>query len=128
MKKATGKSRKRTQAIGALLKHRTIAEAAAACGVTARTVLNWLNEPEFKQEYEQAKADLLESTINALRKGGFDSVNVLRTIAENGEAPAAARVSAARAMLELLLRGVALEEIEARIRQLEQNLKGENDV
>ncbi len=122
MKTATGKERKRTQAIAELLKRRTIAEAANACGITSRTLLSWLAEPAFRRDYDNAKRDLLESTINHLREGGFDAVAVLREISRNESSPAAARVGAARGTIELLLRGVALMELEGRIQKLEETL------
>jgi len=120
----TGKARKRTQAITALLTSRTLDAAAAACQVSKRTLIRWLQDEGFKREYEQAKDELLESTINALRGNGFEAAAVLRRIAKNPKAPFAARVSAARANIETLLRGVELQDLERRLRVLEELGKG----
>src|ERR1700733_4507273 len=103
-KKATGKGRKRTQAVGALLEARTIAEAAEACKITPRTLLNWLGEPEFQAEYRSAKDQMLEGAINRLRVAGFDAARRLHQIAIDTKAPLPVVVSAAARLLELLLK------------------------
>lgn len=119
----TGKARKRTQAISALLTNRTLDAAANACGLSKRTLIRWMQEPAFKCDYERAQDELLESTLNALRGSGWDAARVLRSIAGNRKAPYPARVSAARASLETLLRGVEIQDLEKRIRALEEVAK-----
>ena len=45
------------QIIAALLQHGTIKEAAAAAGVTPRTIYNRMNDRAFRAQYEAAKND-----------------------------------------------------------------------
>ena len=120
MTSATGKTRMREQAVAALLQGGTIGEAASKCGVTARTLLRWLSEPEFREEYSAAKNRLLESTINKLRSIGLDGVEALRRVAVDKDAPAGAVVSAGRGILEVLLRAVEVQDFGARLTELEK--------
>ena len=120
MTTATGKLRKREQAIAALLTSPTIQDAARSCGVTARTLQRWLAEPEFQSQYRSTKSQLLEGTVNKLRSIGIDGVTALHRIAVDKESPAGATVSAGRAILEVLLRAVEVKDLDARITELER--------
>jgi hypothetical protein len=48
------------------------------------------------------------------------AVETLEAIMQDSEAPASARVSAAKAVLEMAIKAVELEDLEARITALEQ--------
>ena len=50
--------RKREAAIGALLIHRSVEDAARSVDVATNTLLRWLQNPEFKAEYRQARLHL----------------------------------------------------------------------
>jgi hypothetical protein len=47
--------RKKEEAVGALLTHRNIEEAADAIGIAAKTLLRWMKEPEFESSYREAR-------------------------------------------------------------------------
>ena len=46
--------RKKEQAIAALLTHRNMEDAAKAVGVSVKTLLRWMKEPDFIPEYRRA--------------------------------------------------------------------------
>jgi hypothetical protein len=117
----TGHRRKQEQAILALLSKPTIEAAANECGVSGRTLLRWLREPEFSASYRQAKSDLLTAATGRLRAAAGRAVGVLESVAVNRKAPAGARVTASRAILELAMRSHELDDLEARITRLEEN-------
>ena len=117
---ATGKLRKREQAIAALLTSPTIQDAALSCGITARTLQRWLREPGFQEQYRATKSQLLESTVNKLRTIGIDGVTALHRVAVDKESPAGATVSAGRAILEVLLKAVEVQDLDARLTELER--------
>ena len=50
-------SRKKEQAIAALLSHRTIEDAAKAVGISFATLKRWMKLPEFNAEYLQARRE-----------------------------------------------------------------------
>jgi hypothetical protein len=119
----TGQKRKYEQAIQALLTTATIGESAAQCGISERTLLRWLAEPEFSEAYQKAKSDLLAAATGKLRFESVKAVDVLATVAGNAEAPASARAGAARAIIQLALDANTAENLEARIAILERTKK-----
>lgn len=110
---------KQVAAISAMLTCPTLREAAEASGTPESTLFRWLNEPDFKAAYDQARGRLLESTLTALQGAATEAVNVLRTIMNNGAAPAGVRVRAAVGIIELSLRARTELETEARLQALE---------
>ena len=116
------KCRKKEEAIAALLRGQTIQDAAQDCGIGYRTLKTWLASEWFQTEYQAAKRQLLDSTINQLRAVGGEGVAALRDVVVNAESPATARVSAARAILEVLLKAVEIQDISVRLEKLEAAL------
>jgi hypothetical protein len=113
--------RKRAQAIAALLCSPTIAAAADKSGVSERTLLRWLADPDFTAEYTAAKQALLEGAVNRLRASAMEFVTTLHAVAVDLTAPPASRATAARSGLEILVKFVTLEELERRLTELERN-------
>ncbi len=124
-KTATGKTRLQTQAVCALLVSRTIQAAAESCGISSRTLLNWLAEPKFQEKYRSAKNELLEGAVNQLRSAGFDAVHRLHKVVADTDAPLTAAVSAAARLLELLLKSVEIQDLAERLDRLEASMKGD---
>jgi ribosomal protein S11 len=118
-----GKRRKTEAAIAALMCGQTIEQAAHDCGIGYRTLKTWLASDWFQTEYHAAKKELLDSTINQLRAVGGDGVAALHDVVVNVENPPAARVSAARAILEVLLKAVEIQDITTRLERLEAAMK-----
>jgi hypothetical protein len=111
--------RRREQAIVALLASGTLAEAATSCGIATSTLRRWLRDPEFTQRYQAERSRLLEAAVNLLRKEATAAARTLATVSADTTAPASARVSGARAVLDLVLRAAELQDIEERIAALE---------
>lgn len=63
---------------------------------------------------------MLETTINLLSQKCAAAVATLASIADDGEAPASARVSAARALVELRFKGGVQDDLEERVAELEE--------
>jgi DNA-binding MurR/RpiR family transcriptional regulator len=113
-------SRRQETAIAALLTERTMAEAAAKCGVSEKTLYRWSLDPGFDARYKQARSAMLTQAVNVLRQGANEASDTLIAVARDTTAPANARVSAARTVLEMLLRSRELDELEARLEALER--------
>jgi hypothetical protein len=112
---------RREQCIAALLECKDIVEASQSCGVPRRTLYRWLSQSDFRKELETSKRQLVSSTVNRLRLASRGAVDVLKDIAHDSAQPAAAaRVSAAKAIVSLCIEAVAIADIEERVRQLEQ--------
>lgn len=113
---------KHEKAIAALLAKRTIAEAAETAGVGESTLLRWLKEESFAATYRDARREAVGLAITQLQQASQEAVLVLRVIARDALAPASARVTAARAILDLAMRGVEIDDLAARMGVLEQQL------
>jgi hypothetical protein len=116
---AKGQTRKREQAIASLLEARTLKEAAEASRVSLRTLMRWLAEPAFLEEYRQAKGALLLAAAGRLNAAAGLAVAVLMKVARDELSPAAARVGAARAILDAAQRDREEDNLAARISKLE---------
>jgi hypothetical protein len=104
-------SRKQESALIALLEKGTVREAAGACGTSETTIWRWLREsPEFHKRYHCARLQLVDTAIARLQSASEVAINTLREICENTEAPATARIAAARAILSGALRGLEMNQ------------------
>jgi hypothetical protein len=79
----------------------------------------FLQDATFQARYRGMRRQLVESAIGQLQAGCTKAVTVLCEVAEDREAPASARVSAARTIIEQSLRAVELEDLQERVERLE---------
>ena len=114
---------KQQRAIEALLKNPTTRAAAQAAGVSETTIFRWLADPAFSKAHREARGRILESTLLALQSASSDAVQTLRAVMNDHDALPAARVSAARSVLEFALKARTELEIEERLAALEQRLE-----
>jgi hypothetical protein len=112
-------SRNQERAIAALLVHPTMLKAAAAAGVGEVTLWRWLQIPGFKEQYRLARREAVSQAVGHLQGACSVAVLALTDVAQDVSCPASARVSAARTVLELALKGVELEDLAARVEELE---------
>lgn len=113
-------TRNQEQAIIALLSNPTIPEAAKACKVSEATLWRWLQLSEFQSRFRAARRQLVEAALAQLQSDCTRAAVVLREIAEDKQAPASARVSAAKTILEQSLEAVKVVDLEERIALLEE--------
>ena len=107
------------QVIAALLTSKSVYEASQRIGMGYRTLKDWLKRDEFRAEYDAAKHELLDQTINMLRSAGWKGVTTLEEVATNRKAAPTARTMAARGLLEVLLRAVETQDLASRVAALE---------
>jgi AcrR family transcriptional regulator len=110
---------KQERAVSALINSNTIKEAAQAAGIGERTLYNWLQDKEFNEAYRQARSAVVQQALAQLQRVSSLAVTTLAAIMEDSEAPAGSRVSASKAVLELAIRAVELEDILQRLEALE---------
>lgn len=118
--------RKREQAIAALIEKPTIREAAEKAGVSESTLFRWLAEEGFQEAYRKAKRQLVDSSITRLQKITGEAVEALREVMNDSESPPSSRVMAARTVLEMGIKAVELEDLEARVQALEKMMENRN--
>jgi hypothetical protein len=112
--------RKQEEAIAALLSQRNLEEAARAAGIAMRTLLRWLQMPEFDAAYRKARRAGFSQSIARLQQGSGAAVATLMKVMVDLNAPAASRVRAADCVLNHATKAIELEDLEERLRRLEE--------
>ena len=103
-----------------LLAGRTIAEAAAAAGISERTGRRRAMDPDFQARLQAAKGELLTATATALGAACARAVATLVDLLD-APTPAATRRAAAATILDVGLR-LADRDVERRITAIEAAL------
>lgn len=100
----------------------TIENAARSAGISESTAYRRLAEPDFKHRLHQVRADMVQRTAGALTAAAQEAVRTLLAL-QKDSVPAAVRLGAARAILELGVRLRESAEFEQRIAALEQQVQ-----
>ena len=112
--------RKKEEAIAALLTQRNIEEAAKSIGVGANTSLRWMKEPEFTRAYREARRQAVGQSIARLQQATSAAAATLMKIMVDQNAPASTRVRAAEAIINHAAKAIEIEDIDARVTELER--------
>lgn len=86
--------------MSALLSNPTVREASEATGVPETTIYNWLRKPDFRQEYDSRRRQLVDSVSTHLQVRLTDAAGTVLEIMEDNKTPAQTRLNAARTVLE----------------------------
>ena len=113
---------KQAAALAALLAQPTVADAAKAAKVSLPTLWRYLRDPAFAPEYRAGRREVVSHAVMRLQADSAQAAKVLRDIADDTQAPASARVTAARVILETAFKGIELLDHGERIAQLEELL------
>ena len=105
------------RALAALLTQPNKTSAAAAAGITDRTLRSYLADTEFQEACRRAFGSVVE---DATRQAQQTLAPALSTLREIMEIPAVARVSAAKAALEFALRLTETHDFATRLQAVEQ--------
>jgi hypothetical protein len=112
--------RKQEDAIVALLTQRNIEDAARTAGIGARTLLRWLKLPEFQNAYRQARREAFGQAVARLQQGTAAAATTLLKVMIDPGTPASVRVRAADSIFSHAAKAIELEDIEARLSELER--------
>ena len=116
---------KKQKALVALLTQPTKEKAAAAAGITSKTLRGYLDDPEFQTEYRKVFTELVEDATRKVQQTLDPAVAVLREIMEDRDENGQVRVTAARSVLEYGLKMTETTDILARLNELETAMGGE---
>ena len=86
--------------IAALMGSSSIAEAAAAAGISQRAIYDRMGTRDFKAAYSAAKSDIVRQAVVSMNRSLSAAVDVVTEIMNNKEAPAGNRLQAARMIIE----------------------------
>ena len=117
-------SRKQELAIAALFTCSAITDAAKQCSIGEVTLHRWLKDATFQAAYREARRQVVQQAIVQVQRATGEAVETLRSVMQDAAAPASAKVSAAKTILETAVKAVELEDLEARIVALEAAQKG----
>ena len=106
--------------LAALLSSDTQVEAAEKCGLSDRQLRNYLADQNFSAEYQRRKTALVTDATRQLQSSYQTAIRALRDIVEDEASGAAARISAARALLDTGLRFTEISDIMTRLEALER--------
>ena len=112
--------RKQEEAIAALLTQRNTEEAARSIGVAPKTLLRWLQIPEFQEAYRRARRVAYGQSIARLQQATAAAASTLLKVMVDPGTPASTKVRAAESMLSHAAKAIEIEEIEARLTELER--------
>jgi hypothetical protein len=112
--------RKQDEAIAALLTQRNIEDAARQAGIGARTLIRWMKLPEFQTAYREARRTAFGQSIARLQQAASAATTTLLKIMVDPSAPASCRLRAADSVLGHAAKAIEIEDIEARVAELER--------
>lgn len=113
-------TRKKEEAIAALLSQRNIEEAAKSIGIGTQTLLRWLKVPEFQTAYLDARRAAVAQSSARLQQATSAAVSTLLKIMVDTNTPPSVRVRAADSVLDHAKQAIELEDVEVRVAALEQ--------
>jgi hypothetical protein len=113
-------SDKQRRAIAALLSEPTTKKAAEAAKVGETTIHRWLNDPIFSAALKESRERVFESRLAALQGVSGQAVETLLEVMNDKTAQPSARVSAAKCVLELAVKGRDQLELSERLAYLEK--------
>jgi transposase-like protein len=112
-------TRKREEAIVALLTQRNVEEAARAAGIGTQTLLRWLKVPEFQAAYREARRTAFSQSIARLQQASSAAAATFLKLMVDPNVPAAVRLRAADCVFTHAAKAIEIEDIEVRVAALE---------
>jgi hypothetical protein len=108
------------EAVAALLTQRNQEEAARTVGISVATLLRWQKVPEFEKTYREARRAAYGQSVARLQQATGAAVSTLLKIMVDPSSPPSTRVRAADSVLDHSAQAIEIEDIEARVAELER--------
>jgi hypothetical protein len=118
--------RKKEAAIAALLTQRNTEEAARVANVGLRTLYRWQKDPEFDAAYRAARRAAFGQTTARLQQGSSAAATILMKLMLDANTPASTRVRAAEIIVIHASKAIEIEDVEARVAELEKATERQN--
>jgi hypothetical protein len=118
-------SRGEGQLVAALAAGASVRDAARQAGVSERTAYRRLEEPAFRRQVADARAEFLERAVGRLAASATEAADTLRGLLVATSEPV--RHSAAKTILEVVAKSVELLDLMARIEALEERVHMHGD-
>lgn len=118
--KRSTKDTQRERALIAILSTVTVKEASRVSGISYQTLRRLLATESFQQELQQVKRQYLAAAVNELQVSALSAVRALRHVLELPHSSNLEKIASARAILDYCERYSVAENLESRIKALEQ--------
>lgn len=115
-------TRNQRRALAAILANRTLADAAASCGLSEKTLYRYCEMPAFRQALTEAETATIDAAGRQLLDGQFEALETLNQIRQHGKKDSDRRL-AAQAWMDLTLRWRELRNTEQRITALAEEIE-----
>ena len=112
------------RAVEALLREPTAARAAAAVGVNQRTLRRWSVTPAFRNALLRARREAFGQAVGLTQRYAPVAVATLVRVMNDPAAAPSAKVTAAAVLLKFGREGVELDDLAARLDDLERQASG----
>jgi len=113
------------KAVIALINETTVAAASRSSGIGERTLHRWLKELNFNRCYRRARREAFNMSIAMTQRYAAVAVNNLAKIMNDPSSHNTARVTAAVALLRYGRESIELDDLAARVDQLEEEQRQE---
>lgn len=111
------------KALTALLSCPSIREAAELAGLSERQVFRYLADPAFTEQYQAARDETFKRALSFLQIGAQSAAAVMRRIVEDEANSPALRLGAAAKLISLALKAREIQNVEARLDDMERRLR-----
>ena len=112
---------RRDRAILALLQHVTVEKAAAAVNLHPSTLYRWLKEPDFRDQFLEARSRAFAQSLARLQQAAPVAASRLVQVMAHPDTPPGSVIRACDSILSHAERGFQLDVLEARLSKLEQS-------
>ena len=109
-----------SRAIVALLENPSVEKAAAAIGVSPVTMWRWLQRTDFQARLRLARRRAYSQCVGRLQQASSAAVGTLLRVMTDQAVPAGSRVRAADSVLDHAARAIEIDDLDARISDLER--------
>src|ERR1019366_3386542 len=103
-----------------LLTQRNLEEAARAARIGVRTLIRWMKDQEFQKAYREARREAFGQSIARLQQGTSAAATTLLKLLIEPNTPASVRVRAADSIFNHAAKAIEIEDLEARVADLER--------
>ena len=100
--------------------NRSVEDAARACNTPARTLFRWLKGPDFDAAYRAARRGAYGQSIARLQQASTAAATTLLKVMVDPATPPSTRVRAAESVLTHAAKAIEIEDLEARVSDLER--------
>ncbi len=115
--------RNQQKALAALLSCPTVTEAAKKSRLSEATLFRYLRADEFKATYRRARSEIVEHAISQMQRDCSIATKTLCEVCEDAGAPAGARMTAAKSILDGAIKAVEIQDLAERVEQWELEQK-----